>query len=217
MRLPDRIARTDVEAPLSDAEFYDLVIEIAIVPRAHSMAGWCIDLRRKAGLEAVSYPSLGQKVLSVLSGVPIFRSCLQLRGAAAHRRRADQAGAMAAGNEKAASNLSAEIARRHAPNGYPKNSRSVSARSGLEVRFPRIAFASFALLAYVSDGSALQRPRFRGFLNSPARVLFAFVLVHNANDTASRAPGRRHRSAAFARSAVAQPAAVRLGLRMVKV
>ena len=75
-RVPDRIARADGHAAAPEARnFYDLVIEVAIV-RPGPIQGGMVHpyLRRRQGLEPVSYPSDAVKaVLERTLGVPIFQ------------------------------------------------------------------------------------------------------------------------------------------------
>jgi error-prone DNA polymerase len=145
---------------LKPKEFYDLVIEIAIV-RPGPIQGGMVHpyLRRKQGLEPTTYPS--QEVEDVLKrtlGVPIFQEqVMQLAmtaagftaGEADQLRRAMAAWKRKGGLEPFEAKLRAGMLK----NGYTPEfaERLYSQICGFgEYGFPESHSASFALLAYVS-------------------------------------------------------------------
>jgi error-prone DNA polymerase len=145
---------------LKPACFYDLVIEVAIV-RPGPIQGGMVHpyLRRRQGLEPVSYPS--QAVCAVLErtlGVPIFQEqVMQLAivaagftpGEADQLRRAMAAWKRKGGLEPFRDRLYQGMAER----GYPQQFAEQIYQQILgfgEYGFPESHSASFALLAYVS-------------------------------------------------------------------
>ena len=145
---------------LRPENFYDLVIEIAIV-RPGPIQGGMVHpyLRRKQGLEPVTYPTEAVKnVLERTLGVPIFQEqVMQLAmvaadftpGEADQLRRAMAAWKRKGGLEPFEARLRAGMLR----NGYTEEfaERVFSQILGFgEYGFPESHSASFALLAYVS-------------------------------------------------------------------
>jgi error-prone DNA polymerase len=145
---------------LKPQEFYDLVIEIAIV-RPGPIQGGMVHpyLRRKQGLEPESYPSEAvRKVLERTLGVPIFQEqVMQLAMVAAGftAGEADQLRrAMAAWKRKGGLEpFEVRLREGMLKNGYTEEfaARVFSQICGFgEYGFPESHSASFALLAYVS-------------------------------------------------------------------
>ena len=161
-RVPGREPRADVDAAAAEAEeFYDLVIEVAIV-RPGPIQGDMVHpyLRRRQGLETVSYPSKTncEAVLAQDAG----RAAVSGAGDEdRHRRRRLHAGR---GRQAAPrhGDLQAHRHHRHVPrkmikgmiaNGYPRDfaERCFSQIEGFgEYGFPESHAASFALLVYAS-------------------------------------------------------------------
>jgi error-prone DNA polymerase len=145
---------------LKPTEFYDLVIEIAIV-RPGPIQGGMVHpyLRRKQGLEPTSYPSEAvRKVLERTLGVPIFQEQVMelamvaadfTAGEADQLRRAMAAWKRKGGLEPFERRLREGMLK----NGYTEEfaERVFSQICGFgEYGFPESHSASFALLAYVS-------------------------------------------------------------------
>jgi len=145
---------------LRPATFYDLVIEVAIV-RPGPIQGGMVHpyLRRRQGLEAVSYPSEAVRdVLSRTLGVPIFQEqVMQLAVVAAgfsagesdHLRRSMAAWRRKGGLEHLEERLVSGMLAR----GYQREFAGQIYRQILgfgEYGFPESHAASFALLVYVS-------------------------------------------------------------------
>jgi len=216
---------------LRPERFYDLVIEIAIV-RPGPIQGGMVHpyLRRKQGLEAVTYPT--EEVKSVLErtlGVPIFQEqVMQLAMVAADFSpgEADQLRrAMAAWRRKGGLEpFEARLRLGMLKNGYTEDfaERVFSQICGFgEYGFPESHSASFALLAYVSAWIKHYEPAafLAALLNSqPMGFYSPSVLVQDA---------QRHdvevRPVDIASSAwdctlehTGDTKAVRLGLRVVK-
>jgi error-prone DNA polymerase len=145
---------------LRPERFYDLVIEIAIV-RPGPIQGGMVHpyLRRKQGMEPVTYPSAAvRQVLERTLGVPIFQEqVMQLAMVAANftAGEADQLRrAMAAWKRKGGLEpFEARLKLGMLANGYSEEfaERVFSQICGFgEYGFPESHSASFALLAYVS-------------------------------------------------------------------
>ncbi len=145
---------------LRPKEFYDLVIEVAIV-RPGPIQGGMVHpyLRRRQGLEPVSYPSEAVRgVLKRTLGVPIFQEqVMQLAVVAAgfsagesdHLRRSMAAWRRKGGLEHLEQRLVSGMLER----GYPREFAEQIYRQILgfgEYGFPESHAASFALLVYVS-------------------------------------------------------------------
>ncbi len=145
---------------LAPRNFYDLVIEVAIV-RPGPIQGGMVHpyLRRRQGLEPVSYPGPAvEKVLARTLGVPIFQEqVMQLAmvaagftpGEADRLRRAMAAWKRKGGLEPFEARLKEGMAR----NGYAPEFADAIYRQILgfgDYGFPESHAASFALLVYVS-------------------------------------------------------------------
>jgi error-prone DNA polymerase len=214
---------------LKPANFYDLVIEVAIV-RPGPIQGGMVHpyLRRRQGIEPVSYPS--QAVRAVLErtlGIPIFQEqVMQLAMAAAgfSPGEADQLRrAMAAWKKKGGLEpFEAKLKQGMAARGYPPAFADRIYRQILgfgDYGFPESHSASFALLVYYSAWLKCRHPAafLAALLNSqPMGFYSPSQLVQDA---------RRHGvevrpvDAAFSRwdcslERSGGAAAVRLGLRM---
>jgi error-prone DNA polymerase len=216
---------------LRPEKFYDLVIEIAIV-RPGPIQGGMVHpyLRRKQGLEPVTYPSDAvKKVLERTLGVPIFQEqVMQLAMVAADFTpgEADQLRrAMAAWKRKGGLEpFEAQLRTGMVKNGYTEEfaERVFSQILGFgEYGFPESHSASFALLAYVSAWIKNYEPAafLAALLNSqPMGFYSPSVLVQDA-----RRHGVEVRPVDVTVSACdctlereGSAAAVRLGLIMVK-
>ncbi len=178
--------------------FYDLVIEVAIV-RPGPIQGGMVHpyLRRRAGLEPVSYPSEAVRgVLERTLGVPVFQEqVMQLAmvaagfsaGEADRLRRAMAAWRRKGGLEPFEERLKTGMRER----GYPDEFADALFRQILgfgEYGFPESHSASFALLVYVSSWLKHYEPGgvLRGAAQQPADGLL------RARATgAGRAPPRR--------------------------
>ena len=233
---------------LKPKEFYDLVIEVAIV-RPGPIQGGMVHpyLKRKQGLEPVTYPSEAvKKVLSRTLGVPIFQEqVMQLAmvaadftpGEADRLRRAMAAWKRKGGLEPFEKRLREGMLR----NGYsPEFAESVFNQiCGFgEYGFPESHSASFALLAYVSAWIKYYEPAvfLAAMLNSQpmgfyspsvlvqdaqrhgVAVLPVDVTKSNSDCTLEKGKEVSEENVGFPprRSPGARPAAVRLGLRLVK-
>ncbi len=145
---------------LKPANFYDLVIEVAIV-RPGPIQGGMVHpyLRRRQGLEPVTYPSPAvEQVLRRTLGVPIFQEqVMQLAvvaagftpGEADHLRRSMAAWRRKGGLEP----FEARLVRGMLERGYRREFAESIYRQILgfgEYGFPESHSASFALLVYVS-------------------------------------------------------------------
>jgi error-prone DNA polymerase len=213
--------------------FYDLVIEVAII-RPGPIQGGMIHpyLRRRQGLEPVSYPSPAiEEALSRTLGVPIFQEqVMQIAmlaggfspGEADQLRRAMAAWKRKGGLEKFEGKLIAGMLER----GYTQEFADAIFRQiqgFAEYGFPESHAASFALLAYVSSWLKCHEPEafLAALLNSQPMGFYApSQLVQDA---------RRHKVEVLpvdvmvsdwdaALEAGSQPPrpAVRLGLNLVR-
>jgi error-prone DNA polymerase len=170
---------------LKPATFFDLVIEVAIV-RPGPIQGGMVHpyLRRRAGLEAVSYPSEAVKgVLERTLGVPIFQEqVMQLAivaagfspGEADRLRRAMAAWKKRGGLEPFEKRLKDGMRER----GYTAEFADQIYRQILgfgEYGFPESHSASFALLVYVSAWLKCHAPAAfcGGLLNSQPMGFYA--------------------------------------------
>jgi error-prone DNA polymerase len=145
---------------LKPANFYDLVIEVAIV-RPGPIQGGMVHpyLRRRQGLEPVTYPSEAVKsVLERTLGVPIFQEqVMQLAivaagfspGEADHLRRSMAAWRRKGGLERFEQRLVEGMAARGYHEGFARQIYQQILGFG-EYGFPESHSASFALLVYVS-------------------------------------------------------------------
>ena len=160
-RVPDRVARADVDAAAAEArEFYDLVIEVAIV-RPGPIQGDMVHpyLRRRQGLEPVTYPSEAVKgVLERTLGVPIFQEqVMQLAivaagftpGEADQLRRRMAAWKRRGGLDHFEQRLIDGMRERGYDESFARQIFSQIQGFG-EYGFPESHAASFALLVYVS-------------------------------------------------------------------
>ena len=219
--------------------FYDLVIEIAIV-RPGPIQGGMVHpyLRRKQGLEPVTYPTPEVKqVLERTLGVPIFQEqVMQLAMVAADfsAGEADQLRrAMAAWKRKGGLEpFEARLRSGMLKNGYSVEfaERVFSQICGFgEYGFPESHSASFALLAYVSAWIKYYEPAafLAAMLNSqPMGFYSASVLVQDAQRhgvevrpvdvTVSARDCTLEHAGDYANEAHGSGPAVRLGLHRVK-
>jgi error-prone DNA polymerase len=217
---------------LKPREFYDLVIEIAII-RPGPIQGGMIQpyLRRREGSDPVTYPSPQMEaVLSRTLGIPIFQEqVMQIAmvaagfsaGEADRLRRAMAAWKRKGGLEQFEDKLKTGMAER----GYTEAFATAiigQIRGFAEYGFPESHAASFALLAYASSWLKCHEPAafLAALLNSlPMGFYSASQLVQDA---------RRHNievrpvdvaisawDASLETSSGAQPA-VRLGLNIVR-
>ncbi len=212
---------------LKPANFYDLVVEVAIV-RPGPIQGEMVHpyLRRRQGLEAVEYPSEEVKaVLERTLGVPIFQEqVIRLAVAAAgfsageadQLRRAMAAWRRRGGLEAWERRLKAGMAER----GYSAEFADRIFRQILgfgEYGFPESHAASFALLVYLSAWIKCHHPAvfLVALLNSQPMGFYAPAqLVRDA-----REHGVEVRPVAVNRSgweSALEGDAVRLGLHLVK-
>jgi error-prone DNA polymerase len=212
---------------LRPATFYDLVIEVAIV-RPGPIQGQMVHpfLRRRQGLEPVSYPSPEVRgVLERTLGVPIFQEqVMKLAMVAAGFSAGEADGlrrAMAAWQKKGGLEpFEARLAEGMRARGYPEAfARQIylQIRGFAEYGFPESHAASFALLTYVSAWLKCHEPAAFtcGLLNSqPMGFYGPSQLVQDA-----RRHGVEVRPADVAASAwdctLEPEKAIRLGLRMV--
>jgi error-prone DNA polymerase len=211
---------------LKPANFYDLVIEVAIV-RPGPIQGGMVHpyLRRRQGIEPVNYPSAAvQAVLERTLGVPIFQEqVMQLAMAAAGFTpgEADQLRrSMAAWKKKGGLEpFEEKLKRGMQKNGYPPEFADRIYRQILgfgDYGFPESHSASFALLVYASAWLKRHHPAafLAALLNSqPMGFYSPSQLVQDA---------RRHGVEVQPADAILsawdctlEKGAVRLGLRMV--
>ncbi|MEW6688980.1 MAG: error-prone DNA polymerase [Pseudomonadota bacterium] len=211
---------------LKPANFYDLVIEVAIV-RPGPIQGGMVHpyLRRRRGLEPVAYPSPAvEAVLRRTLGVPIFQEqVMQLAmvaagfspGEADQLRRSMAAWKKKGGLEPFEARLKSGMRR----NGYAPEFADAIYRQILgfgEYGFPESHSASFALLVYASAWLKRHHPAafLAALLNSqPMGFYGPSQLVQDA-----RRHGVEVRPADAAASdwdCTLEGGAVRLGLRMV--
>ncbi|MBU1235478.1 MAG: error-prone DNA polymerase [Gammaproteobacteria bacterium] len=220
-------AQTAMLPRLRPRRFYDLVVEVAIV-RPGPIQGNMVHpyLRRRQGLEPVSYPSEAVRdVLDRTLGVPIFQEqAMQLAivaagftpGEADQLRRAMAAWKRKGGLGPFREKLLAGMAARGYPAEFAQNLYQQIEGFG-EYGFPESHAASFALLVYVSAWLKCHEPAafLVGMLNSqPMGFYSASQLVQDA---------RRHGVevlppdvTASAWETTLEEGAVRLGLHMVK-
>jgi len=153
---------------LRPRSFYDLVIEVAIV-RPGPIQGGMVHpyLRRRQGLETVTYPSQAvKKVLERTLGVPIFQEqVMQLAMVAAgfSAGEADQLRrSMAAWRRKGGlEHFEARLVRGMLERGYTREFAEAIYRQILgfgEYGFPESHSASFALLVYISAWLKCHKP-----------------------------------------------------------
>jgi len=145
---------------LKPACFYDLVVEVAIV-RPGPIQGGMVHpyLKRRQGLEPVTYPSAAVKsVLERTLGIPIFQEqVMQLAivaagftpGEADHLRRSMAAWRRKGGLEKFEQRLVDGMGARGYPEAFARQIYQQILGFG-EYGFPESHSASFALLVYVS-------------------------------------------------------------------
>ncbi len=211
---------------LKPGSFYDLVIEVAIV-RPGPIQGGMVHpyLRRRQGLERVTYPSQAvKKVLERTLGVPIFQEqVMQLAMVAAgfSAGEADQLRrSMAAWRRKGGlEHFEARLVRGMLERGYTREFAEAIYRQILgfgEYGFPESHSASFALLVYVSAWLKCHKPAefCAALLNSQPMGFYAPAqLVRDA-----QRHGVEVRPVDVATSAwdcTLEGRALRLGLRMV--
>jgi error-prone DNA polymerase len=220
---------------LKPACFYDLVIEIAIV-RPGPIQGDMVHpyLRRKQGLEAITYPS--EEIRSVLErtlGVPIFQEQvirLAMVAAGFSGGEADQLRRAITNWGKNSKLLTFEkkLTRGMIERGYDE---TFARRLFEQIKgfggygFPESHSASFALLAYVSAWLKCHHPAafFAGLLNSqPMGFYSPSQLVQDARrhgvtvlPVDVNQSGWDHRLLESRRALQDQPP-IRLGLRLVK-
>ena len=211
---------------LKPENFYDLVIEVAIV-RPGPIQGGMVHpyLRRRQGLEPVTYPSAAvRQVLERTLGVPIFQEqVMQLAMVAAgfSPGEADQLRrSMAAWRRKGGlEHFEGRLVRGMLERGYTREFAEAIYRQILgfgEYGFPESHSASFALLVYVSAWLKCHKPAefCAALLNSQPMGFYAPAqLVRDA-----QRHGVEVRSADVAASAwdcTLEEGALRLGLRMV--
>ena len=149
--------------------FYDLVIEVAIV-RPGPIQGGMVHpyLRRRAGEEAVTYPSEAvRRVLKKTLGVPLFQEqamTLAIVAAGFTPGEADRLRrAMAAWKRKTTDidRLGARLVQGMVERGYPQEFADrchAQIRGFSEYGFPESHAASFALLVYVSAWLKCRHP-----------------------------------------------------------
>ena len=220
-------AQTAMLPRLRPRRFYDLVVEVAIV-RPGPIQGNMVHpyLRRRQGLEAVSYPSEAVRgVLERTLGVPIFQEqAMQLAivaagftpGEADQLRRAMAAWKRKGGLGPFREKLLNGMAQRGYPPEFAENLYKQIEGFG-EYGFPESHAASFALLVYVSAWLKCHEPAafLVGMLNAqPMGFYSASQLVQDA---------RRHGVEVLPPNVVVSEwgttlagDAVRLGLHMVK-
>jgi len=211
---------------LRPQNFYDLVIEVAIV-RPGPIQGGMVHpyLRRRRGLEPVLYPSEAVKqVLSRTLGVPIFQEqVMQLAmvaagftpGEADRLRRSMAAWKKRGGLE----HFEAKLTQGMRANGYTEEFAQAIFRQILgfgEYGFPESHSASFALLVYVSAWLKCHHPAAfcAALLNSQPMGFYApSQLVQDARRHGVEVSGPD--VAASDWDCTLEGGALRLGLRMV--
>ncbi|MBI4995894.1 MAG: error-prone DNA polymerase [Rhodocyclales bacterium] len=220
-------AQTAMLPRLKPRRFYDLVVEVAIV-RPGPIQGNMVHpyLRRRQGLEAVSYPS--EAVRSVLErtlGVPIFQEqAMQLAivaagftpGEADQLRRAMAAWKRKGGLGPFRDKLLAGMAQRGYAAEFAQNLYQQIEGFG-DYGFPESHAASFALLVYVSAWLKRHEPAafLVGLLNSqPMGFYSASQLVQDARRHGVEVLPPDVRVSGW--ETVLAGAAVRLGLHMIK-
>ncbi len=223
---------------LKPACFYDLVVEVAIV-RPGPIQGDMVHpyLRRRQGIEPVSYPSAAvEKVLSRTLGIPIFQEQvieLAMVAAGFSAGEADQLRrAMAAWKRKGGlmpfeqKLIDGMLARGHDRAFAERVFRQIQGFG--EYGFPESHAASFALLVYVSAWLKCHKPAafYCGLLNSlPMGFYSPSQLIQDARRHGIEvlAVDVQHSQwdhyldhSAAAGNAPGQEPALRLGLRLVK-
>ncbi len=216
---------------LKPARFYDLVIEVAIV-RPGPIQGGMVHpyLRRRSGLEPVSYPSDAVRhVLERTLGVPIFQEqVMQLAvvaagftpGEADQLRRSMAAWKRKGGLEHFHPRLIAGMLQRGYTRQFAEQIYQQICGFG-EYGFPESHSVSFALLAYVSAWLKHHEPAafLAGMLNAqPLGFYTASQLVQDArrHDVEVRPVDVRHSAWPCILEDSGGPPAVRLGLSMIK-
>lgn len=211
---------------LKPRNFYDLVIEVAIV-RPGPIQGGMVHpyLRRRQGLEQVTYPSQAVKnVLERTLGVPIFQEQvmnLAIVAAGFSAGEADQLRrSMAAWRRKGGlENFEARLVRGMLERGYAREFAEAIYRQILgfgEYGFPESHSASFALLAYVSAWLKCHKPAefCAALLNSQPMGFYAPAqLIRDAQRHSVEI--RPVDVCASAWECTLEERALRLGLRMV--
>jgi len=217
---------------LKPANFYDLVIEVAIV-RPGPIQGGMVHpyLRRRQGKEAVVYPSPEvEKVLRRTLGVPIFQEQVMelavvaagfTHGEADQLRRSMAAWRRKGGLEKFEQRLVDGMSLRGYSEAFARQIYQQILGFG-EYGFPESHSASFSLLVYVSSWLKLYHPAaFTGaLLNSQPMGFYAPAqLVQDAqrHGVAVRAPDVTisEWDCVLEKPELAAEPALRLGLRMI--
>jgi len=212
---------------LAPREFYDLVIEVAIV-RPGPIQGDMVHpyLKRRSGREAVEYPSAAvQGVLERTFGVPIFQEqAMQLAvvaagftpGEADQLRRAMAAWQRKGGIEPFRDKfIGGMIGNKYAPEFAERLYRQIQGFG--EYGFPESHAASFALLAYVSAWLKCHEPAafLAGMLNAqPMGFYPASQLVQDAQRHGVEVLPPDVTASAWETTLIGD--AVRLGLHMIK-
>ena len=216
---------------LQPAEFYDLVVQIAIV-RPGPIQGGMVHpyLRRRRGLEAVSYPSPGiRHVLERTLGVPIFQEqVMQLAvvaagftpGEADQLRRSMAAWRRKGGLEHFYPRLIAGMQERGYTQQFAEQIYQQICGFG-EYGFPESHSISFALLAYVSAWLKHHEPAafLAGMLNAqPLGFYTPSQLVQDArrHGVAVRPVDVNHSAWPCTLETGLEQPAVRLGLALIK-
>jgi error-prone DNA polymerase len=224
-------AQTAMLPRLKPRRFYDLVVEVAIV-RPGPIQGNMVHpyLRRRQGLEPVSYPSEAVRgVLERTLGVPIFQEqAMQLAivaagftpGEADQLRRAMAAWKRKGGLGPFRDKLLAGMAARGYPAEFARNLYQQIEGFG-DYGFPESHAASFALLVYVSAWLKCHEPAafLVGLLNSqPMGFYSASQLVQDARRHGVEVLPPDVTASAWETTLAGGVAneAVRLGLHMVK-
>jgi len=216
---------------LKPARFYDLVIEVAIV-RPGPIQGGMVHpyLRRRSGLEPVSYPSVAvQHVLERTLGVPIFQEqVMQLAivaagftpGEADQLRRSMAAWRRKGGLEHFHPRLVAGMRERGYTRQFAEQIYQQICGFG-EYGFPESHSVSFALITYVSAWLKHHEPAafLAGILNAqPMGFYTASQLVQDArrHGVEVRPVDVMHSAWLCTLETAMGPPAVRLGFAMIK-
>lgn len=210
--------------------FYDLVIEVALV-RPGPIVGGMVHpyLRRRQGLEPVSYPSAAlEEALSRTLGVPVFQEqVMQIAMLAAGFTAGEADGlrrSMAAWRRKGGlEKYYAKIVDGMTSRGYERafaESIFEQIKGFSEYGFPESHAASFALLVYASCWIKCHHPAefLAAMLNAqPLGFYSPSQLVQDArrHGVEVRPPDVMHSELDCTLEDLAHPPAVRLGLRMV--
>ncbi len=188
---------------LKPANFYDLVIEVAIV-RPGPIQGGMVHpyLRRRQGLEPVTYPSEAvEKVLSRTLGVPIFQEqVMQLAivaagftpGEADQLRRSMAAWRRKGGLEKFEQRLVDGMAQR----GYPRGVRAPDLPADPRLRRIRLSRIAFGLLRAARLHLVVAQALRAGGVHRGAAQLAADGLLRARTARRRRAAARRRRAPA---------------------